>query len=859
MVRLMRGLKIRITLPCLLLLVVLACSMNAWSYRFTDNYTIEAKFKINDIAAGIAFAGYEGFSGSVCVWQYSVGADNNKSVLRPHDWRVGGILLEEKGTGSVTLNTTDWFVTKIVISNNGNHADTYLRRDADETFTLIDSRDSRFDNEFRYGLVGAREDHSGSTNESATFDYIRVTDNATGDDLYYEDFDVTNGDWRNNPVWDSAAGTLTVAGKELSEAKYFPNNMFQNAIDMHYAVEADLTIESGFISIVFGLTESGSNYMWQISPNYRNDDGACNYYHLDNGNESWKAHAAGPNYPNFNKDALLGTRRHVKIEVIGNVVYTYIDGSLQDTFTQCDMTDLALLNPGMVGLRADGDNQKQHEVYIDNVKLTEYDALGNPTVRINETFEDGGTHYYELKGKNSTYASVVSVADGKALHIDADGTTSRSAKVRLILCYDHSYANGICAFCETCEEPGYDTDLSAYTIGNLGQLIRFSDIVNGGATSANGSLTDDIDMEFSHKFTPIGLNNDNDKQTPFSGTFYGNNHVISNLYVETDCEGGLFSRLRTGTIRNLGLENGHIESTANLRCGAIAGEHHLNAYMYNCYVRGTFEFVTSHAQKDAIAGEAAGGYFVNCYTTLSNITCDFPAAFGGSATNCYKEVTAEQAATTSGELCYNLGSAFRQTLGTDTYPGLDQTHGIVNKITSAGYTTQYIPTTDVMIPVGVEAYAGVVNGSSLRLVEIEDAISKEDAVILKGSEGYYSFVPTTGISPAESNNLLGSDGSVTGAAGNIYALSKQNDKVGFYKVKSTVTIPEGKAYLKYDSTPGSEVRGFTFDFDDEDATGINSPLLTSPEEEGRVYNLAGQRISKMQKGINIITGKKILK
>jgi hypothetical protein len=41
-------------------------------------------------------------------------------------------------------------------------------------------------------------------------------------------------------------------------------------------------------------------------------------------------------------------------------------------------------------------------------------------------------------------------------------------------------------------------------------------------------------------------------------------------------------------------------------------------------------------------------------------------------------------------------------------------------------------------------------------------------------------------------------------------------------------------------------------------TGV-SPLLTSPEEEGQVYNLAGQRLSKMQKGINIQNGRKIIR
>ena len=43
---------------------------------------------------------------------------------------------------------------------------------------------------------------------------------------------------------------------------------------------------------------------------------------------------------------------------------------------------------------------------------------------------------------------------------------------------------------------------------------------------------------------------------------------------------------------------------------------------------------------------------------------------------------------------------------------------------------------------------------------------------------------------------------------------------------------------------------------DEVITG--SPLLTSPEEEGLIYNVSGQRLNKIQKGINIKDGKKIL-
>ncbi len=834
-----------------MLLALILCSMEVWSYRITDNYTIESKFKINALGAGIAFRAYEGFNGQICMWQFNVGTDGTKSLFRPHDWKVGGILLAEINTADkgVTLNTTDWFVTKIVISNDGQHADTYLRRDQDSEFVLIDSRDSRFDNEFRYGLIGTRQDHDGQVNESATYDYFRVTANDTDEVLYYEDFEATNGDWRNDPIWNETEGTLTTEGRNLSEVKYFPNNMFKDAVKMHYALEADVTIKEGYVSFIFGMNDSGSNYMWQISPNYYNDDSANTYYHLDNGNESWKAHAAGPRYPDFDAADFINTKRHVKIEVVGNVVYTYIDGQLQDTFTQCDMTDLDLLNSGKIGIRADGSNSKTHVAYIDNVKLTEYDTDGYATVVLYEPFTDGIARCFNIDGVSG--ASIESVGGDYALKIETG-----SNRVRLIQsdCSGHSYqANGLCQYCGGYQAPSNDG--GTYTIGNMGQLMAFAEIVNSSNQSAVGSLTADIDMENYHRFTPIGLNNDGDKQTPFRGTFYGNNHVISNLYVKTECEGGLFSRLHSGKIYNLGIENAHIESTANLRCGVIAGEHHDDAWMYNCFARGTIEFVTTHSQKDALAGEGHGGHFVNCYTTLGTICCELPN--GGTTENCYSGIDVESKKA-SGELCYLLNGSscyeatWRQNLGTDTYPELDQTHGIVNKITAAGYTTQYTHDTDVTIPSGIEAYAGVVNGDNLRLVAIENAISKDDAVILKGSEGYYSFMPpTTGVSRAASNNLLGSDGNVSGGE-DIYALANIGG-VGFYPVTDTdIKIPAGKAYLN----TGSLVKGFTFVFDDE-ATGINEELRVK-NEESSIYNVAGQRLNKAQKGINIIGGKKMV-
>lgn len=827
-----------------MLCAVVLCSMQAWGYRITDNYTIESKFKINAIGAGIAFSGYEGFLGSVCVWQFSVGLDGSKSVLRPHDWRVGGILLDEKSTGSVALNTTDWFVAKIVVSNNGNHVDTYLRRADNPEFTLIDSRDSRFDNEFRYGLIGARQDHDGSVNESASYDYFKVTANETGAVLYEENFESSSVDWKNDPIWSD--GVAIMEGRNLSEIKYFPNNMFKAAVPLHYTVEADINIVSGYVSLIFGLAEDGSNYMWQISPNYKNDNSVCTYYHLDRGNENWKAHAAGASYPDFESIDIWEVKRHVMIEVDGNIVYTYIDGKLQDTFVQNDMTDLALLNSGKIGIRVDGDNGVNHEIYVDNLKLTEYDAQGNPTVKANETFSGGVCGIFELTGKNAMYASVVN----DELMIVCDGTVDRTAKVRLIqtdVC-NHNYHNGICSICFEYEEPGYDTELSAYTIGNLGQMVRFSQIVNTENVAANGSLLCDIDMEYSEEFEPIGLNNDGDHRTPFQGTFYGNNHVVRNLYVSTTCEGGLFSRLRGGKIYDLGLENAYVESTANLRCGALVGEHHDNAQMVNCYVRGDIQFVTSNAQTNALAGEAHGGHFFNCYTTLPAVCRDLPN--NGTLNNCYAGVTAEWAAT--GELCYKLGDAFRQTIGEDTYPELDQTRGVVYPMSEVGYATLYSDATAGTLSSNVVVYTGEKNGNYLTLTQQNNTIPAKTAVVLKGTEGFYSFTAAASAPAIEgANDLLGTSAPLK-ATGVEYVLSSVDGVAGFYRAEEGANIPAGKAYLV--ASPDAKAYVFVV----KGATGIHE-VEGAERLESPIYNLAGQRMSKAMKGFNVVKGKVVLK
>ena len=207
-------------------------------------------------------------------------------------------------------------------------------------------------------------------------------------------------------------------------------------------------------------------------------------------------------------------------------------------------------------------------------------------------------------------------------------------------------------------------------------------------------------------------------------------------------------------------------------------------------------------------------------------------------------VTAEQLA--SGEVAYKLGEAWGQLIGTDEAPVLGGDTPVFY-VGEAGYATLYDATTGYEFNGDVTASVAVLTNTWLELTEIEK-VPAGTPVILMGTYFNKTAADLPGINIA--NDLKGTAVD-TAADGTMYVLAKPAEKeVGFYK--ATGTIPAGKAYFQ--SNAG--VKAFFFDGDD--ATGIenlnNQNTLNTP-----IYNLAGQRMSKMQKGINIVDGKKILK
>ena len=170
---------------------------------------------------------------------------------------------------------------------------------------------------------------------------------------------------------------------------------------------------------------------------------------------------------------------------------------------------------------------------------------------------------------------------------------------------------------------------------------------------------------------------------------------------------------------------------------------------------------------------------------------------------------------------------------------------------ATGYAT-YVTKHNVSFPAGV-AYIGAVNGNMVSMTAVT-AAPKGTPLILKG-EGTYELTPASAseLADVSDNELKASETEVV-ADGTQYVLAKPaNEPVGFYQ--ATGTIPAGKAYLV---VPSSSVKAFTFSFED-DATGIEMVNGQSSMVNDPIFNLAGQRIQKMQKGINIVNGKKILR
>ena len=417
-----------------LLLFAIMCLtyVNAHAYSFDiPNYTVETRFKANAISASIVFSHQT--SSNFYMLQYNI-EQNGNPRLRPHHWNGGPTCDAEIELNRFfdNIDLTKWHVTKIVVTD-GNYYKVYL-----DDVLIYESGEAGGET-LAFGSIGTRAAWSGDTGESADFDYFIITDDDTNETIYENHFDDPSRAFLNGTVSD---GVYHAVGGVDNEKRGLPVDPMLCALkDMHYTVEADLTLLENCASIIFGRTDNDTYYMWQIGVD---GDAVSLRYHLANGNERWKAVGEGQPFTDFNASDFIGKKRHIKIEVLGNIVHTYIDGKLQDVFPQNDMTDLALLNNGETGLRVDGSELSQR-AYVDNIKLTRYYEDGCQNILTDDDFETvygSGeyTKYFYINPANAGYAEVID--DGTGNHVlYLNGTTgSETAFTRIVETYKTTYS-----------------------------------------------------------------------------------------------------------------------------------------------------------------------------------------------------------------------------------------------------------------------------------------------------------------------------------------------------------------------------------------------------------------------------------
>ena len=471
----------------------------------------------------------------------------------------------------------------------------------------------------------------------------------------------------------------------------------------------------------------------------------------------------------------------------------------------------------------------------------------------------------------------------------------------------HQYAeNGICTVCDMANADYLTPVDGVYEIDDMVKLNWFAHFVNDGNVTANAKLTADLDQDESFAYTPIGST-----ANPYIGTFDGQGHSVTLRINNPDYDyQGLFGVITDGVRIEKVIVKGYVIGKAYV--GGIAGGTNggssnakmtdiwycgneatitangvngagiigVNEYgsasiiITNCYNTGN---ITASNESSAICGWLGGGWSSvrNCYNSGTvkngeNTSKAFGRNSGCYFTNCYytegsgtdnsgenkgngAPAMVTDAALASGELAYSLGDAFYQTLGTDAYPTTDFTKPSVYQlaVTDAGYAT-FAPTVNVAaLPAGVEAFAAQVNKNAKGQVYLApvDEVPADNAVVVKAAEGSYYYNNAATAAAIEENDLTFSAEAIT-ADGTQYILANGEGGVGFYK--ATGTIAARKGYL----TSTSEVKAFFFESDD--ATGLND-LKDLKDSNDVIYNLAGQRLQKMQKGINIVGGKKVLK
>lgn len=156
----------------------------------------------------------------------------------------------------------------------------------------------------------------------------------------------------------------------------------------------------------------------------------------------------------------------------------------------------------------------------------------------------------------------------------------------------------------------------------------------------------------------------------------------------------------------------------------------------------------------------------------------------------------------------------------------------------------------------VDPYTGKVTKCDMTMKTVANNVipKREPVVVRSKSDKVLLTYSETGAEKNADNALSGTSVQIN-APNNCYIFTNGQNHIGFYQYAAGKPLAAHKAYLIYDPNTADGVRELGMVFED-DAEGLSS-VIDDMEDADVIFDLSGQRIDCLQKGINIVNGKKV--
>ena len=359
-----------------------------------------------------------------------------------------------------------------------------------------------------------------------------------------------------------------------------------------------------------------------------------------------------------------------------------------------------------------------------------------------------------------------------------------------------------------------------YQIGTKEELRWIAYQANSGNNNLNACLKNDLDMSTSSSWMPIGT-----PERPFAGTFDGQGYAINNFAMNaTSGYAGLFGYISGATVKNFSV-NGTLTCVGAVNGPiAFAKESLIEGIHSSLVIDATAAGITHTA---GVVGDLQDNSVVDCcsFDGSINVGPDNHDCFGGIAgytntgtiTNCANYGTI----TFANENCY-VGGMF----------------GYINNANFGGFRN--------CLAVGTVKYAGnesKVAGALSGWLRTYNAETIANNYWLSGCAER-----AAGMADLEANKSATAEELASGAI--CYALNQGQEADVWFQTLGEDPYPvleatHGKVVLK----DGKYTN---------DGNGINEVQGSEAMVHNAVYDLSGRRVERMQKGVYIVNGKKVI-